>query len=108
MGVEQPLRGKEIGVTAETTLGPHDPESANTFDQLLADAAHSSHVRLPESDGTIAPGTRLADGRFIVQRQLGQGGMGVVYEAKDTSHHSLVALKTLTYAEPASIYRIKN
>lgn len=45
--------------------------------------------------------------RFTVRRRLGAGGMGVVYEAHDRMMDKIVALKTLTRAEAAHIYRFK-
>src|SRR6202163_4555620 len=45
--------------------------------------------------------------RFEVRRCLGAGGMGVVYEAHDREMDKVVALKTLTHAEAAHIYRFK-
>ncbi len=54
------------------------------------------------------PGQRLANGRFEISRRLGDGGMGIVYEAFDAERREKVALKTLQHLEPAGIYQLKS
>ena len=38
---------------------------------------------------------RVLTARYTVERELGTGGMAVVYLANDTKHHRQVAIKTL-------------
>jgi eukaryotic-like serine/threonine-protein kinase len=45
--------------------------------------------------------------RFEIRRQLGEGGMGIVYEAWDREREAAVALKTLRSSEPHLITRLK-
>ncbi|MGR9108485.1 MAG: protein kinase domain-containing protein, partial [Gammaproteobacteria bacterium] len=45
--------------------------------------------------------------RFQIVRQLGAGGMGIVYEAIDRERNSRVALKTLQRLDPEQIYLFK-
>ena len=46
----------------------------------------------------VTPGTMLA-GRYRVHRELGRGGMGVVYLCRDASNGEAVALKRLYRAD---------
>ncbi|HXU69286.1 MAG TPA: AAA family ATPase [Polyangia bacterium] len=50
------------------------------------------------------PGTS----RFRVLRRLGEGGMGVVYEALDVETNTRVGLKTIAAPETGSLRRFKN
>jgi len=45
--------------------------------------------------------------RYAIRRRLGEGGMGVVYEAFDRGRDQTVALKTLSRVNASGIYRLK-
>lgn len=49
----------------------------------------------------------LGTDRFLIQRRLGTGAYGVVYEAWDRRHDALVALKVLRFVEADALYRFK-
>ena len=46
-----------------------------------------------EADGVLPPGTRI--GRYVVEAELGTGGMGVVYRARDPELARDVAIKVV-------------
>ena len=57
---------------------------------------------------TAAPQTFAGTKRFVVEREIGHGGMGVVYQALDLERNTRVALKALTQKDALNIYRLKN
>jgi eukaryotic-like serine/threonine-protein kinase len=77
------------------------------MDQLLRQAAHVSE-HAPSSRRLLPVGTTLARGRLSVLRRIGEGGMGVVYEAFDTERKTRVALKTLNRRDGGDVYQLKN
>jgi serine/threonine protein kinase/tetratricopeptide (TPR) repeat protein len=59
-----------------------------------------------EQGDSLLPWLRSA--RYDVVRIIGQGGMGIVYEAIDHERRERVALKTLSNYDPHALYRFKN
>ncbi|MEO8584694.1 MAG: serine/threonine-protein kinase, partial [Acidobacteriota bacterium] len=56
---------------------------------------------------SVEPDTFVGTDRFTIQRCLGAGSFGTVYEAFDRERGASVALKVLKQADPAAIYRFK-
>jgi hypothetical protein len=83
-------------------------EATEASRRASAERALVSAARSVAELDLLPPGTQLAKGRFEIVCRLGQGGMGVVYEALDRERNERVALKTLGYAAPAAIYRLKH
>ncbi len=66
-------------------------------------------IAAPVSEAEIRPEASLGDFRFV--REIGRGGMGVVYEAVQLSLGRRVALKVLPFAatlDPKQLQRFKN
>ncbi|HET6424828.1 MAG TPA: serine/threonine-protein kinase [Planctomycetaceae bacterium] len=64
------------------------------FVVALEDLNPSSTIRFDPRRQQFAPGTRFGDFRLV--RQVGRGGMGVVYEAEDIHSGRRVALKLVS------------
>ena len=82
------------------TLAQREPAPLET-------ATKAPRHSLP-SPPQLTVGSRLLAGRLEVRGLLGEGGMGVVYEAFDAERAELVAVKTLAYVDATEIYRLKN
>lgn len=81
-------------------------DSHKKADSFLPEIQHSKqNVELKqEIDNSEFSGTA----RFLIQKRLGAGGFGVVYQAYDREQNSVVALKTLHQMTDAEdLYRFK-
>jgi hypothetical protein len=87
-----------------------DPDLRAHAARLLA-VHHRADSFLEHPPGLAAAGADLdtftGTDRFRLVRQLGRGGMGVVYEAHDAQRDEVVALKTLRRAGAIDLYRLK-
>ncbi len=94
---EESRRSETLGRDASV-----DSTQDSAFDRLLHAAA-----KVTSPGRMLAPGSKLCDGRFAILRRLGEGGMGVVFEARDLRQDRIVAIKTLSRVDAAGIYRMK-
>lgn len=51
------------------------------------------YTEKPDEPVYLSPGTELAKGRYILGKQIGAGGFGIVYRAYDTKLETIVAIK---------------
>ncbi len=84
------------------------PGLPDTFDALLRQAARVTATRSSAAHPPLSIGATLSGGRFSVLRRVGEGGMGIVYEAFDTQRKARVALKTLSRLDARGVYQMKN
>jgi serine/threonine protein kinase len=112
--LEEYLAALEAGQrpSRQAFLARH-PAIADALAECLAglDALHeaSAPAAPPAAPAEWQPGTPLGDFRIV--REIGRGGMGVVYEAEQLSLGRRIALKMLPFAltlDPRQLQRFKN
>jgi WD40 repeat protein/serine/threonine protein kinase len=101
-------------VDANRLLAEH-PAIADRLRACLASlhlVEQGAGVFRPEPEGLAEPAPALGQlGDFRILREIGRGGMGVVYEAEQISLGRRVALKVLPFAaamDPKQLQRFKN
>jgi tetratricopeptide (TPR) repeat protein len=111
--LDEYLRALEVGnpPDREALLARHPELEEELKAALLGiDFVHVAAPRLaPEEQADALPGRSLGDYRLL--RELGRGGMAVVYEAEQVSLARRVALKVLPFAavlDPKQLQRFKN
>lgn len=102
---------------AVTELMARHPDLAGDLQECLAclDFIHQA-AQTPQQEGAVMETLDLcrgsaALGDFRIVREIGKGGMGVVYEAEQFSLHRRVALKVLPFAaalDTRQLQRFKN
>jgi serine/threonine protein kinase len=97
----------------QQVLAAH-PEFAEELAEFFAGRDCLARLTAPEPEGGHTPGP-AADlgqlGDFRLLREVGRGGMGIVYEAEQLSLNRRVALKTLPFAaalDSRQLQRFKN
>ena len=95
----------------ELFLASHDEVARLTAPMLAANRGHARDPAGSPGDGLDGPSASLGElGDFRLLREVGRGGMGVVYEAEQISLRRRVALKVLPFAaaiDPRRLQRFK-
>jgi len=84
--------------------GTDSPTETDLLDDVLSP---STEATAAEPEETTESRKFRGTSRFALQRKLGSGGFGTVYESYDREQHQTVALKVLRRTDPAFLYRFK-
>lgn len=87
------------GATAD--LGRR-PFGGRSISALLREIAHAPDVDVGQVAARLRPGV-IVEGRFEIVRELGRGGFGVVFEARDLSLGRTVAFKSVASAQQGAL-----
>jgi serine/threonine protein kinase len=87
--------------TDDTNPSLHDDTSSDTLSTL------STHADGSAGSGAAETTLPRQLGEFMLERRLGAGGMGEVFDARHVETGEHVALKRLTRASATSLYRFK-
>ena len=82
------------------------PQFVDLVHEVFAQSTSPSLVNTPNEAPVQAPGVRFL-GKYRLIRQLGKGGMGVVFEAIHVDQGHRVALKTLPILNGKSLHMFK-
>ncbi|TVQ53993.1 MAG: serine/threonine protein kinase [Phycisphaerales bacterium] len=101
-GDDASLRGE-----AEAMLAHHAGSTENLLSSLLADLAHEENALDPDAVATGLLGREING--YEIRREIGRGGMGVVFEAFHRPLQRTVALKILSrsLASPTTVKRFE-
>jgi serine/threonine protein kinase len=92
----------------------NNPDLRDEVEKLVADYFRAGGfleeplariIVAPEEPIRERPGTFI--GPYQLIEQIGRGGMGVVYRARDVQRQIIVAVKCMQHIDPAALYRFK-
>ncbi|MHC5041975.1 MAG: protein kinase domain-containing protein [Planctomycetota bacterium] len=95
LGTWQECREQGESIEPEALIAAH-PELAHDLAQRLAALGYLDLALADASHPSVAVPSQIGDFRIV--REIGRGGMGVVYEAEQISMRRRVALKVLSLA----------